>query len=542
MDSIFDFAKVNEPYAEGTPWGANSIDWTTADPFPASYKTYLDEVAEYVRSTAETKANDAVGSDVRVVVDTVDAGTFALHVLGDEADDDPEILKAYYKPSSSGLIEKGQLVTEQTAVSHMTDLGETFISHHGVKGMKWGVRRERNAQNLKDAAEKAAPVVKRGGAALKRGAKSFGRGLSSLVTQMADSSWENSIYNDAKHEEVHNKVTKDLEDHVLRLQVSPKYRNKNLRTDSDLRKSYYEDVAKVTDASYKRSVKETYGENYSGTKSAHYVHDARGPRIEIRDKKTGMPEKESPLPSMREIETRRRIDEANARVGGAGSGTSKFGHADSFDAPDLFIDLVLDDNGLISGVKYAKPSADDAMAQTMEIGEAFLFHYGVKGMKWGVRKDQAGPGFGVTRAHIEARQKAVEARRREARPAQDTQARDTIGPTKYNKTKIKTKGGEDHPAHDDAVNTALIEQKLKKSGPAALSNQELRIINERMQLEQNTARLVSERKNNGKGFVSNLLKKNSKQTVDRGVQKVFNQAGDKALDEAARRARRATDR
>jgi hypothetical protein len=62
------------------------------------------------------------------------------------------------------------------------------------------------------------------------------------------------------------------------------------------------------------------------------------------------------------------------------------------------------------------------MAQTIELGADFLKHYGVKGMHWGVRREQAV----TTQTHIDTG-------------------------LLRRKTQIQAKGGQSHPAHEDAV-------------------------------------------------------------------------------------------
>ncbi|HXQ39248.1 MAG TPA: hypothetical protein VN843_34935, partial [Anaerolineales bacterium] len=228
----------------------------------------------------------------------------------------------------------------------------------------------------------------------------------------------------------------------------------------------------------------------------------RGPRIEVRDKATGFPSSESPLSSLKDIQTRREVAKLT---------TAK--HAATTDFPDLTIELTLDDNGQISGVGFVKLS-DDSMAQsTFEHGamfvEEYLEHHGIKGMKWG-----------VTRAHIQAsierrqqKQDTVEAQRREARPAKDPVAKDSIGRSSNQHTTIKTKGGEDHPAHPEAIKIAELRQKLDKSGPAALSNKDLQEIQTRLNLERSVAQLESERKQ-GKSFVNKLLRQHGQQSFE----------------------------
>ena len=79
------------------------------------------------------------------------------------------------------------------------------------------------------------------------------------------------------------------------------------------------------------------------------------------------------------------------------------------------------------------------------MNEAELYHYGVQGMKWGVRKARA-------------KYKSNSTKRR-ARPS------------------------------DDGYRAATLREKALSGGKQALSNEELRILNERTQLETNYNKL-----------------------------------------------------
>lgn len=136
--------------------------------------------------------------------------------------------------------------------------------------------------------------------------------------------------------------------------------------------------------------------------------------------------------------------------------------------------------------KYHYAPEVAAMSETSDRGAEFLAHYGVLGMKWGVRR---------------------------ARTATEVQTRETVGLTNRSNTKIKTSGGENHPASQDALKVAATTQKLKKSGVKALSNQELKDAAERLRLEAEVSRLTGGHKSPGKKFVDEALRDPAK-TID----------------------------
>jgi preprotein translocase subunit SecF len=121
------------------------------------------------------------------------------------------------------------------------------------------------------------------------------------------------------------------------------------------------------------------------------------------------------------------------------------------------------------------------MSTASERGEEFISHYGVRGMRWGIRKAE-----GVS-----------------------TTVRTDQGLIRR-KTKIEAKGGEAQPASNDAVKAAVQRQKLKKSGAAALSNQELRDLATRLQLEQQVQALTTKK---GQKFIQKELEEEGKRAA-----------------------------
>jgi 2'-5' RNA ligase len=136
-------------------------------------------------------------------------------------------------------------------------------------------------------------------------------------------------------------------------------------------------------------------------------------------------------------------------------------------------------------LEYNDDLAEVSMGTEVARGEEFIAHFGVKGMKWGVRKERS------VSTSVQTDQGLVR-----------------------RKTVVKTKGGESHPAHTDAIVAAVQKQKLKKSGTAALSTQELRELSTRLQLEAQVESLTSKK---GKKFAQRQLETAGQQQIQRGV-------------------------
>ena len=130
-----------------------------------------------------------------------------------------------------------------------------------------------------------------------------------------------------------------------------------------------------------------------------------------------------------------------------------------------------------------------------------LEHHGVKGMRWGVRR----------KATVGAQEVIVSDKRR----------------------KLKTSGGTGHPAHPDAVRARTIGQIGKKSGVKALSDQDLREYQNRLNLEQSFKRLSFQDKNAGQKFVATLLGQTGKNAATQAANEVASQQVKKRLAKLA---------
>ena len=135
---------------------------------------------------------------------------------------------------------------------------------------------------------------------------------------------------------------------------------------------------------------------------------------------------------------------------------------------------------------------------TPEVVEAILAHHGVKGMKWGVRRDRPSAVTVTTKGK-----------------------------------KLKTKGGYGHEPHSDAVRARTSGQIAKKSGVKALSNADLEAYNRRLNLEQNTKRLMYEDSPALAKFVKTILRQTGKTQAQDAANQVASHQVKKALKKAA---------
>lgn len=173
----------------------------------------------------------------------------------------------------------------------------------------------------------------------------------------------------------------------------------------------------------------------------------------------------------------------------------------------------------------------------MDVVDDILSHYGTKGMKWGVRKsaqnraraERVAAGTASRRdkvklannltvreavkargdlktaaanrvAKIDSKQAAKNAKKVAKTAPQDVKIKETPG------KKLKTEGGKNQPASEDAKRAAALNQKAKKSTVDSLDNKELKDLVTRMQLEQNYSNLTAQRKGFGRKFSEGVLK------------------------------------
>lgn len=234
-------------------------------------------------------------------------------------------------------------------------MGEDYLKHYGVKGMKWGVRRSDDGSTRSE----------------RKAAKK---------TAKADQKFEKKAGSDKVFYDVYNKAAKSANAKIDTINNSAKYKGKDLRSDSKLMTQYNRDVQTMFNKSLKEAA-DSMGTNASGTRRYGIQFDNNGNWS---------------------------VKSENVK------------HADD---GDLYVVPKYDELGHILSFDFTTEKPE-------------LKHYGVKGMKWGVRR--------------------TDAQLKSAKPQ----------------------------ASDDVKAVRSAERKIKSGGTKSLSNQELQSVITRMNLEK----------------------------------------------------------
>lgn len=349
------------------------------------------------------------------------------------------------------LTETHGSIWDAPGAAHTAELGGDFLEHYGVKGMRWGVRKDTQGRN------RWAPDGQSVKGDIARAALLGPAGLPATVRLAR------RVPNATKEAQIRRKANK-LE---VILELTRKATEKTKKEDLPAINKKYQGIAKtsstvrVTNSLSRVPVQQQYRKEVQDAylKRLHEAGDAmtnkKGTHRYTIDAKSATRWKVRP---------------------------TKIEHA----AGDFELEISYDD-GFITDIKMVEDSLEHAMEmdEVMMLGGDFLEHYGVKGMRWGVRK-------------------------REEPNAVAPQAASRVPHGDKRQTKIDVKGGENHPAAPDAIKIAQVKAKYQKSGPAALNNQELRELQERMNLEANVSRLVapSSKVERGRRFLKSFTSAN----------------------------------
>jgi hypothetical protein len=408
-----------------------------------------------------------------------------------EQDNDAEVVAFRVKPTFDqdgfiiGFKQLPMDETEETLAQdgiNTAEVGADFLEHFGVKGMKWGVRKA------------------------KEGAQATGRGIAVVSKAVRDANFEDL-------DRVVDADTGETRRSIVEGKIVDKAADAFNRTDLPAikAKKEYQDARKLrhrllnprdpATKKYRKEVQETFVKRLE--ESANSMTNASGTRqYTIRERGWELPPEGGALPTKRyghwEVSAR------DIRHGNIEHATED---------PVMLVRVDLDDDGFVSKIKRVDSvleqsafggTTSDEMA---DIGAEFLEHYGIKGMKWGVRR---------------AQKKAEQEARETAAPTAKVVI-PTTGPHK-GKPLIGVSGGAKQPPADDAMKVAAARVKFHKSGAQALSNKELQDLATRLNLEQQVLRLAPPPKTRMQKAQEFLMSPQGKQLQEFGMKELTKRA------------------
>jgi hypothetical protein len=377
--------------------------------------------------------------------------------------------------------------------------GAAFLAHYGVKGMRWGVRKQDPTAPVEGSAARAlflrparqvlphlttgaklGVLVGGAGAAVSPGVRAqLKEADRQIKLQKLDKQWKKQFTKNKRFVDVHNSAADEMDKFLPG--HNKKYKDVDFTKPENKAayKKYEDEYMKEFSKQYGLAAEKIYGTSPTGRSKVTYDHDTGLIKITTKNVK----------------------------------------HAAEDDNGDeiAFFLAETDDTGHIIKNYPILPAPDDTegavdeIVQSVDLGAVLvanllngdeLEHYGVKGMRWGVRRETEV----TTQTHVD-----TGLRRR--------------------RTRVRTEGGESQPAHHDAVKAAVAKQIVKKSGTDALSTQELRDLANRLQVENQVGILMSSK---GKQFVAKEFESGSKKVLKKGAKSGAKVAGPHVLKRAAK--------
>lgn len=264
-------------------------------------------------------------------------------------------------------------MTNTDEIRSMVEATIDDVEHYGVKGMKWGVRRD--LRKSRSRAERDKKVATR------------------------DASWRKSVSTTMDFGKITKRATKTAKRELKQLNLRYKKdgykltralftRNKDLKNAGSLtRKKYTEEVKTILDDQLNKAAHSIHGNSPSGLF-----------QVEVKNAPSGGYTAEITPRSSRKLmrdtnKIERKIDKNIRKDQRKAAKAASLSHASS---DMMILDLPVDEEGFIVDVIFRettlKQSALDTPEEIRSIVESTIDdieHHGVKGMKWGVRRSQA---------------------------------------------------------------------------------------------------------------------------------------------------------
>lgn len=223
------------------------------------------------------------------------------------------------------------------------------LEHHGVKGMKWGVR-------------------KTGSGAIKA------RATMGFRDRRAEK-WKMTAETKA-YAKVYRRSAGRIRQGTRELNKDPRFVGHNFKQDSPTRRAYYDAYSKMVTNQLNATVS-----SRSMLLPTRKIGMSPNKRLELQFH-YDMTKESAPRVTIRRADTRAGRKDQSAASKETRTG-SKIAHANETDSEELEVHLITDDMGYIQDLDV--PGGDE-ISHGEELAEDVLAHYGIKGMRWGIRK------------------------------------------------------------------------------------------------------------------------------------------------------------